>query len=87
MLWEDIKKNPPKALKISCIAMIPQKSRKFRVTLDLSYIIKLMQRSIESVNNTTTKTAPQGAIDQMVHVLDQIIHGFAEAEEDDIIFQ
>ena len=43
VLWEDIKKNPPKALKISHITMIPHKSRKFRAVLDLSYIIKLMQ--------------------------------------------
>ena len=26
-------------------------------------------------------------MDQMGHVLDQIIYGFAEAEEDDVIFQ
>ena len=36
VLWEGIKKNPPKALKISRIAMIPHKSRKFRAMLDLS---------------------------------------------------
>ena len=42
VLWEDIKTNPPKTLKISRIAMIPHKSRKFRAMLDLSYTIKLM---------------------------------------------
>ena len=67
--------------------MIPHKSRKFRAILDLSYTIKLMERRIEAVNDTTTKTAPQGAMDQMGHVLDRIIYAFAEAEEDDIIFQ
>ena len=59
VLWEDIKKNPPKALKISQIAMIPHKSRKFGAILDLSYTIKLMQRIIQSVNDTITKMAPQ----------------------------
>ena len=87
MLREDIKKNPPKALKISCIAMIPYKSRKFRAILNLSYTIKLTQQRMEAVNNTTTKTAPQGAMDQMDHVLDHIIYALAEAEEDDIIYQ
>jgi hypothetical protein len=37
VLWDDIKKNPPKELKISPIAMIPHKSRKFRAILDLSF--------------------------------------------------
>ena len=59
VLWNDIKKRLPKALKISRIAMIPHKSRKFRAILDLSYTIKLMQRRIEAVNHTTTKTAPK----------------------------
>ena len=45
-----------------------------------------MQQIIEAVNNTTMKTAPQGTMDQMGHVLDQIIYAFTEAEEDDIIF-
>ena len=85
VLWDDIKKNPPKALKISQIAMIPHTSRKFRAILDLLYTIKLMQRRIESVNNTTTKM-PQGVTDQMGHVLDHIIYAHAEAEEEDIIF-
>ena len=32
------------------------------------------------------KTAPQGAMDQMGHMLDRIIYAYAEAEEDEIIF-
>ena len=35
----------------------------------------------------TTKTAPRGAMGQMGRVLDHIIYAFAEAEEDEIIFQ
>ena len=61
--------------------MIPHKSRKLRAILDLSYTIKLMERRIEAVNDTTTKTAPQGAMDQMGHVLDRIIYAFTEAED------
>ena len=65
VLWYDIKNDPLKTLKISLIAMIPHKSRKFMAILDLSYTIKLMQRRIESVNDSITKTAPQGAMDSM----------------------
>ena len=38
------------------------------------------------MNNTTTKTAPKGACDQMGHALMRIVHAFAEADEDAKIF-
>ena len=43
-----------------------------------------MQHRIKAVNNTTTKTALQGAMDQMGHVLYLVIYAYAEAEEEDI---
>ena len=86
VMWEDIKKDPPKALKMPRIAMIPHKSRKFQAILDLSYTIKLMELRIEAVNDTTTKTVPQGAMDRMVHILDHIIYAYAEVDEEDIFF-
>ena len=86
VLWDDIKNDPPKALKISRIAVIPHKLRKFRAILDLSYTVKLMECRIEAVNDTTTKTAPQGAMDQMGHVLDHIIYAYTEAEKESMIF-
>ena len=80
--WDDIKHNPPPELKISPIAMIPHKSRAYRAILDLSFSLRLeADKIIDSVNNTTTKTALQGAIDQMGHALTQIIHAMAEADE------
>ena len=81
VIWGNIMRNPPKAVKISCIAMIPHKSRKFWAILDLSHAIKLMQCRIKAVNDTTTKMAPQGMMDQMGHVLNRIIYVYAEAEE------
>jgi len=36
VLWDEIKDNPPPQLKISPLAMIPHKSRKYRAILDLS---------------------------------------------------
>ncbi len=34
-----------------------------------------------SVNNTTVKTAPKGALDQLGHALGRIIHAFAETAD------
>ena len=39
-----------------------------------------------AVNDTSTKTAPQGAIDQIGHALKRIIHAFAQAGDDEKIF-
>jgi hypothetical protein len=41
--------------------------------------------SLPSLNDTTTKLAPSGAIDQLGHSLKQIIHVFAEADNDAVI--
>jgi hypothetical protein len=75
------RKGLPPQLKISRIAMIPHKSRLFRAILNLSFRIKLQDGSyIPSINETTTLEAPAGAIDQMGHELDRVIHAFAEAD-------
>ena len=85
--WDDIKDDPPKQLKISPIAAAPHKSRKWRAILDLSFALRLSDGSyVPAVNDTTTKTAPAGAIDQMGHSLIRIIHAFAEADEEAKIF-
>jgi hypothetical protein len=41
MVWDDIKDNPPRELKISPITAIPHKSRAFCSILDLSFWLKL----------------------------------------------
>jgi hypothetical protein len=41
VLWDSIKDNPPKELKISPIAAIPHKSKDFRSILDLSFRLRL----------------------------------------------
>lgn len=85
--WDDIKHDPPEQLKISPIAMIPHKSRLFRAILDLSFPVKLQNGTIvPSVNDGTTKTAPRGAIDQIGHSLQRIIHAFAAADVESKIF-
>ncbi len=85
--WDSIKESPPENLKISPIAAIPHKSKQFRSILDLSFHLRLKQWGVlPSVNSTTVKTAPKGAIDQLGHSLSRIIHAFAETKDDAVIF-
>ena len=87
MAWDDIKKNPPKKLKVSPFAMIPHKSRKWRGILDLSFALRMeVGRILASVNQIITKTAPQWAINQMGHALLRTVHAFAEANDWEMIF-
>ena len=85
--WDSIKDQPPPELKISPIAMIPHKSRLFRAILDLSFPVRLADGTVvPSVNEATTKTAPNGAINQIGHSLQHIIHAFATSDPDAKIF-
>ncbi len=86
VLWDNIKSNHPRHLKVSPVAVIPHKSRAYRSILDLSFKLCLEDGGIvESVNNTTEKWAPRGAIDQLGHSLKRLIHAFAEADNDAVI--
>jgi hypothetical protein len=68
-------------LKIFPIAAIPHKLKAFCSILDLSFQLKLKNGGVlASVNNTTEKTAPKGAIDQIGECLSRVIHAFAEAD-------
>ena len=51
--WEDLKKNLPRALKLSPLAIIPHKSRKYRAILDLSYQLMVAGYILPSVNDAT----------------------------------
>jgi hypothetical protein len=85
--WDDIKDDPPQQLKISPIAAIPHKSKAFRSILDLSFRLRLKNGGVlAAVNDTTVKSAPKGAINQLGECLSRIIHAFAEADEEAKIF-
>jgi hypothetical protein len=85
--WDKIKDDPPCQLKISPIAAIPHKSKAYRSILDLSFRLRLANRGVRTfVNDTTKKTAPAGAIDQIGECLACIVHAFAEADPDAKIF-
>ena len=53
--WNSIKDEPNKNLKISPIAAIQHKSRKFRMILNLAYKLKVKQATLQSVNESTNK--------------------------------
>ena len=80
--WDEIKHDLPRQLKISPIAAIPHKSKPFHSILDLSFWLRLKDGGSLLVNETSVKTAPQGAIDQIGHSLKRIIHAFAKAGDD-----
>ena len=81
-LWGDLKKQLPKKLKLSPLAMIPHKSRKYRAILDLSFILRLAGYDLPSVNEATVHMAPEEAMDQIGQVLPRIIEAMASAPLD-----
>ncbi len=86
--WDELKKNTPRKLKLSPLAMIPHKSRKYQAILDLSFELQLNGYSVPSVNEATKDTAPEEAIHQIGTVLPRIIEAMASAplEGGDIMF-
>ncbi len=87
MQWDDIKDNPRKELKILPIAAIPHKLKDFCSILDLSFRLCLANGGVRtSVNDTTEKMAPAGAIDKIGKCLSRVIHTFTEADDGAKIF-
>ena len=85
--WKQIRDNPPHNLKISPIAAIPHKSRKFRMILDLAFRLKVNNERITSVNEASDKTlAPQHAMYELGNVIPRIIHTMANAPNTGIPF-
>ena len=87
--WEDLKENLPPEIKLSPLAMIPHKSRKYCTILNLSLKLKLAGYLLPSVNDATKKCAHEEAMDQISSVLPQIIEALASApvEDGDIMFR
>ncbi len=84
--WDTIKHDPPPQMKVLPIVAIPHKSKAFRSILNLLFSLRLQDGTkLPAVNDSTTKTAPSGAINQLGHALQRVIHAFAEADENDKI--
>ena len=58
-----------------------------RAILDLSFNIRLQSgERLMAVNESSVKTAPKGAINQLGHSLQRIIHALAQADETAKVF-
>jgi hypothetical protein len=80
--WDNIKDNLPPNLKISPIAAIPHKSRKFRMILDLSFKLLLNGKRLESVNEASDKlNTPQHAMFKLGNVIPRIIWAMALSKD------
>ena len=76
--WKDIKGNLPPKLKLSPVAMVPHKSRKFRTILDLSFRLKYQGTHLESVNGATNKKAPPESMVQLGLCLHRLVAKMAD---------
>ena len=88
VLYDKIKGGLPEQMKVSPISAIPHKSKAFRSTLDLSFFLRLIpQGCVPLVNEKSDKKSTGGAINQIGHVLLNLIRAFTEAPECANIFQ
>ena len=81
--YGDIKADLPKKLKISPVAMIPHKSRKFRTILDLSFRLRHNGRLLESVNSATVKQAPAESMIQLGNCIKRLVATLADNYDPD----
>ena len=76
--WDDIKDKFPKNLKISPLAAVPHKSRKYRMILDLSFQLLVNGKKLDSVNTSSDKSlAKQEAMYELGNVIPRIIWAMA----------
>jgi hypothetical protein len=86
VLWDDLCKLRPKNLKVSPLAVVPQRDRRGRMILDLSFAVRRRpqqrgrKRSRDhevilqpSVNDTTVRLAPEGPVKELGNVLPRIL--------------
>ena len=80
--WGSIKNNIPKKLKLSPIAMIPHKCRKFQAVLDLSFHLctAAAKPQGKSVNNLTTILSNCDTMNQLGNALQRILATFAKPQ-------
>jgi hypothetical protein len=89
--WEELQQLRPRNLKVSPLAVVPQRNRRGRMILDLSFAVRRQtpnqrgrkrNRAKEvilqpSVNDTTTRLAPQGPVKELGNVLPRILNFMA----------
>ena len=82
--YKDIKHKIPPNLKLSPVAMIPHKSRKYRAILDLSFQLRATQsKKHPSVNDATIKQAPAEAMRELGNVVKRILAKIEDGRQKD----
>ena len=79
MKWKDVKENHSPQLKMSPIAVIPHKSRTFRIMQNLSNEIILNKVCTPSVNQNTVRIAPEKSLQHIGHVRPRMTHAIETA--------
>jgi hypothetical protein len=96
--WAELCQRRPKNLKVSPLAVVPQRDRRGRMILDLSFAVRrqaphrgrkrtrhdepIMQAS---VNDTTVRLAPQGPVKELGNVLPRILDFMASVPPEEHI--
>jgi hypothetical protein len=95
--WEELCRIRPKNLKVSPLAVVPQRNRRGRMILDLSFAVrrgrtrgrKRSQRDEiilqESVNDSTARLAPDKPVKELGNVLPRILDFMAHVPADEHI--
>jgi hypothetical protein len=93
VLWDDIERLKPCKLKISPIAVVPQKNRRGCLILDLSFPVYPPQTKANprpdpiqaGVNDTTVQLAPQEPVHEIGNVLRQVLTLLDSAALDEVV--
>ena len=91
--WDDLKQLKPRRLKISPIAVVPQKNRRGRLILDLSFPVYPQRTKANprpdpiqaGVNETTVKLAPQEPVREIGNVLRRVLTLLDSAALDEVV--
>ena len=95
MLWENLKKSTPLHLKLSPVAVMPQRNRRGRIILDLSFPVLRASKGRgrkrgrapeevlqESVNATTESLSPEEAVRNLGKVLPRLLCFLQESPQE-----
>jgi hypothetical protein len=96
--WEELCILRPKNLKVSPLAVVPQRDRRGRMILDLSFAVRREPKSRgrkrprseehilqASVNDTTVRLAPEGPVKELGNVLPRILDFMASVPPEEHI--
>lgn len=81
--WNEVQRLKPPKLKISPVAVVPQRDRRGRIILDLSFPVRGMDQA--SVNETTCKESPPEPVKELGNVILRLFDFMAAVPSSEII--